>query len=223
MSWVDLLGYVASASVLLTFCVSTMVPLRMIAIASNVLFATFGAVAHIYPVLVLHVILFPINIARLIQIRRLVQGARTANDTELSIDTLLPFMSRRTLKAGETLVRKGEKADRIYYLTHGRMKIVEFGKSIEPGTVLGEIGVFARNQHRMATIICCSDCEVYELRDSKAKQLYFQDPSFGLAVLQLIISRFLEDLNTKPLADSEPERNPMSPDAVVHVPAAAAE
>jgi CRP-like cAMP-binding protein len=49
------------------------------------------------------------------------------------------------------------------------MKIVEFGKTIEPGTVLGEIGVFARNQNRMATIICCSDCEVYELRDKQSE------------------------------------------------------
>jgi hypothetical protein len=45
-----------------------MMPLRIIAICSNVLFAMFGAVAHIYPVLILHTVLFPVNIARLIEI-----------------------------------------------------------------------------------------------------------------------------------------------------------
>ena len=67
MSWTDLVGYVASASVLATFCMSTMVPLRAVAIFSNVLFVTFGALAHVYPVLVLHIILFPLNGVRLAQ------------------------------------------------------------------------------------------------------------------------------------------------------------
>jgi len=71
VNWIDLLGYAASVSVLATFCMSTMVPLRVVAIGSNILFATFGALAHIYPVLVLHVILLPINVTRLIQLLRL--------------------------------------------------------------------------------------------------------------------------------------------------------
>jgi hypothetical protein len=42
-------------------------PLRVVAIGSNVLFATYGALAHIHPVFLLHVVLLPINITRLIQ------------------------------------------------------------------------------------------------------------------------------------------------------------
>lgn len=194
MNWIDLLGYAASVSVLATFCMSTMVPLRVVAIGSNVLFATFGALAHIYPVLVLHVILFPVNIVRLVQILRLIRGIRTAHVTDLSVDSLLPFMSHRVLRAGQVLVSKGDKADRMYYLVSGKMEVSEIGKIIEPGAVLGEIGIFARDQKRMATVVCVSNCEVYELTESKAKQLYFQDRSFGLAVLQLIIARLLEDM-----------------------------
>jgi hypothetical protein len=68
MLWINLLGYAASASVLVTFCMSSIVPLRAVAICSNVLFAAFGALAHIYPVLVLHAILLPVNILRLMQV-----------------------------------------------------------------------------------------------------------------------------------------------------------
>jgi hypothetical protein len=68
VSWIDLLGYAASVSVLATFCMSTMLPLRVIAIFSNILFATFGALAHIYPVLLLHVVLLPVNVARLVEL-----------------------------------------------------------------------------------------------------------------------------------------------------------
>ena len=82
LSWIDILGYAAAASVLATFCMSTMVPLRVIAIGSNVLFASFGAFAHIYPVLVLHLILLPVNITRLIQIQRLIKGVRAAQGSD---------------------------------------------------------------------------------------------------------------------------------------------
>ncbi len=67
MPWIDVLGYAASACVLATFCMRAMIPLRVAAILSNVLFALFGALAHIHPVLLLHVVLLPVNIARLHQ------------------------------------------------------------------------------------------------------------------------------------------------------------
>jgi CRP/FNR family transcriptional regulator, cyclic AMP receptor protein len=195
MFWTDVVGWTASAAVLATFCMSTMMPLRVTAIISNVLFCTFGAIAHIYPVLILHAILLPVNVVRLVQIRRLVQGVQAAKSTDLSIESLLPFMSRKTLKAGDMLVRKGEEADRMFYLTRGNVEIQELGKIVGPGSVVGEIGVFARNRTRMATVVCTTDCEVYELSESKAKELYYQDPSFGYAVLQIIIGRLLENMN----------------------------
>ena len=74
MIWIDLLGYAASATVLATFCMKTMIPLRLTAILSNILFASFGLWAHIYPVMILHLILFPVNSLRLLEIRRRVRG-----------------------------------------------------------------------------------------------------------------------------------------------------
>lgn len=67
MNWVNLLGYAASIAVLATFCMTGMVSLRVIAIVSNVLFATYALFAHIPPVLVLHAVLLPINLIRLVQ------------------------------------------------------------------------------------------------------------------------------------------------------------
>ena len=194
MNRIDILGYAASVSVLATFCMSTMVPLRVIAIGSNVLFATFGALAHIYPVLVLHLILLPVNIARLIQILRLTRNISAAHALDLSVHSLLPFMSRRFVNAGEVLMRKGDKADRMYYLVNGQMEVRELGKIVKSGAILGEIGIFAHDQKRMATIVCVTDCELYEMSETKAKQLYVQDRFFGLAVLQLIIGRHLENM-----------------------------
>ena len=68
MSWTDVLGYAASAMVLATFCMSSMLYLRLVAIGSNVLFILFGLAAHIHPVLLLHLVLLPVNIARLVRV-----------------------------------------------------------------------------------------------------------------------------------------------------------
>ena len=193
MSWVDILGYAASAAVLATFCMSTMVPLRVLALGSNVLFAAYGYVEHLYPVLILHAALFPVNFLRLVQFQSLVNDVRNAHREDLPIDSLLPYMTKRDLSAGETLVRKGEKADRLYYLSEGELELTDFAKTLQRGAIFGEIGVFARNQERTATIVCRTDCRLYELSESKAKQLYFQDRSFGFAILQLIINRLLEN------------------------------
>ena len=61
----DMLGYAASCAVLASFLMRTMVPLRLVAILSNVLFAAFGYVQNIHPVLFLHMVLLPINVWRL--------------------------------------------------------------------------------------------------------------------------------------------------------------
>jgi CRP-like cAMP-binding protein len=193
MSWVTLLGYAASAAVLATFCMSTMIPLRVIALASNVLFMAYGYADHLYPVFFLHAILLPVNALRLVQFYRLVHDMRTAPRKDLSVQTLLPYMTRRKYSAGETLVRKGGRADRLFYLVDGEIEVLEIGKVLHAGVMVGEIGVFAPNQQRTATIVCRTDCNMLELTESKAKQLYFQDRSFGFAVLQLIISRLVED------------------------------
>ena len=193
MRWVDLLGYAASAAVLATFCMSTMIPLRVLALVSNVLFMAYGFVDHLYPVFILHALLFPVNALRLVQFQRLVRDMREAPREDLTIQTLLPYMAQRKFSAGETLVRKGDKADRLFYLANGELEVTDFHKVLTSGAMVGEIGVFAPNQRRTATIVCRTACSVLELTESKAKQLYFQDRSFGFAVLQLIISRLIEN------------------------------
>ena len=139
MSSLEILGYAASGAVLATFCMSTMIPLRIIALCSNVLFCGYGYFEHIYPVLVFHSILFPINMLRLIQFYRLVKDVRDAHREDLPIQSLLPYMQQVKLAAGETLTHKGEGADRLYFLVDGTLEISELGKKIEPGAVLGEL------------------------------------------------------------------------------------
>jgi uncharacterized protein YjiS (DUF1127 family) len=65
----DLLGYVASGLVLLTFTAKNMLTLRILAIFSNFAFICYGIIDSIRPVLCLHAILLPLNLTRLVQLR----------------------------------------------------------------------------------------------------------------------------------------------------------
>jgi hypothetical protein len=69
MPWVDIVGYAAALAVLGSFCMSTIMPLRILAIVSNVLFGVYGVLAHLYPVFFLHLILLPLNLFKLAQMQ----------------------------------------------------------------------------------------------------------------------------------------------------------
>jgi hypothetical protein len=78
-------GYLASALVFLTFYTKTMLPLRHLAIASNVAFIIYATFAQIHPVL-LHSILLPLNLFRLWQRHRLIADVADAAQ-DLSIES----------------------------------------------------------------------------------------------------------------------------------------
>lgn len=63
----DWLGYVASALVLITFSARSITTLRIVAIASNVMFVAYAVSAQLPPVLLLHLLLLPLNMWRLVQ------------------------------------------------------------------------------------------------------------------------------------------------------------
>ena len=65
MNFIEPIGYLASALVLATFCMRDMAALRCMAIASNLAFIAYGALADLGPVLLLHLLLLPVNVLRL--------------------------------------------------------------------------------------------------------------------------------------------------------------
>ena len=67
MSGVEALGFVAAGLVFATFCMKRLVPLRAVAISSNLAFILYGYSAGLKPVLVLHLVLLPVNVFRLLQ------------------------------------------------------------------------------------------------------------------------------------------------------------
>ena len=67
MNTVEGIGYLAASLVLAAFCMRSMDALRLAAIASNIAFIAYGYFGHLVPVLLLHALLLPINIYRLME------------------------------------------------------------------------------------------------------------------------------------------------------------
>jgi hypothetical protein len=63
---VDLAGYIASSLVFVTFYMRGMVPLRLVALCSNVAFLFYAGALHLLPIVILHGALIPVNVSRLV-------------------------------------------------------------------------------------------------------------------------------------------------------------
>jgi CRP/FNR family cyclic AMP-dependent transcriptional regulator len=144
MDYVNLMGWTAALLTLATFSMRTMIPLRLTAILSNLSFITYGSLAEIYPVVVLHCTLLPFNLLRLHQMRRLISKAHAASRSEFSLDWIKPYMFPKTYRSGDIIFQKGDSPDFLYYLESGRIHLVEIDVHVQPGNIFGEIAFFAR-------------------------------------------------------------------------------
>jgi CRP/FNR family cyclic AMP-dependent transcriptional regulator len=194
MNWQELIGYVGSGLTFMTFYMRAMLPLRYIALCSNVAFIVYGYFVGLYPVLLLHLILLPLNVVRILELRKLMRQVRLAGQGDVSIETLLPFMSRRRFKAGDVLFRKGDAAREMYYILEGVVYVEDVRMNIGRGQIAGIIGVFAPEKERPWTAVYKTDGEILALSEEKLMQVCYENPGFGMSVARLITKRAITDM-----------------------------
>ena len=188
------LGLLAAALYFISYGMKSMLPLRALALASNVFFIAYGFVQSSLPELVLHSVLLPLNARRLWEIRKLTtEIAQATQDSPVS-QWLLPHMRRRTFKAGEILFRKGDLADEVVYIASGQLKLQEHDQILGPGELIGEIGLFSPEKRRTQSIVCETDGELYRMTDEMIYHLYYQNPKLGFYFIRLIVERLLRDI-----------------------------
>jgi CRP/FNR family cyclic AMP-dependent transcriptional regulator len=154
----------------------------------------YGYLGGLYPVLILHFILLPLNGLRLREILRLARQISTATLGDLNMDWLKSFTSTRRAKSGDVLFRKGDVADAMFFVVSGRYRVAELGMDILSGQVVGELGLLAPNQLRTQTLECIDDGELLQITYEQLKQLYYQNPKFGFYFIQLASRRLFENI-----------------------------
>src|SRR5919201_1264128 len=98
----------------------TMIPLRIVAIASNIAFIAYallglryGVFDRVYPILVLHSTLLPLNLVRLRELKRMIASVRASNADE-AMEALIPYMKLEQYQEGDVVFRRGDPANKLY-------------------------------------------------------------------------------------------------------------
>ena len=198
--WIELLGWIGAAATFSAFSLRTMLPLRSLAVTANAAFVSYGYFAGVVPVLVLHAALLPLNLLRLVEILRLRRRAIATRADAHAFDWIARVEKPRSFPAGTRLITAGAPADDLYYLVSGRVRVVEAGRTLGPGTLFGEIAFFSESRRRTASVDCETDCRIVVLDEARFMAAFHQDPSFGLAILRLVARRLIENAEGAPAA-----------------------
>ena len=144
-------GLFASIFVVATYTMTTMIPLRVFGILTNIILIAFAIPMRHYPTLILHGVLLPLNIYRLHQMLQLVRNVKKSVTSDLSMDWLKPFMTERKYAAGDVLFYKNEKAEEMFYIVSGKYRLVESGMELPVGALVGELGMLSPSNKRTQT------------------------------------------------------------------------
>src|SRR5262245_5402750 len=119
------------------YWMNTMIPLRILAITTNVLFLIYASlwVPTVWPTVILNCIVLPLNVWRLFEMKKLVREAENASRSDLDMSWLRPFMSRRRVAEGEILFHKGDVAQAMYLVESGRFVLSEINLAVPVGGV----------------------------------------------------------------------------------------
>lgn len=193
MQWIEAFGYLGALMTLTTFSMKTMLRLRIVGIAANLVFITYGLLGHVYPVLMLHLTLLPLNAWRLWQLLRLTRQIREVSASRLSLEWLKPFSRGRSVQRGETLFRRGDTATEVLFVLSGRFRAVEADVALGRGDLIGELGLLTRGHTRTQTIVCEEQGSLLMLSFDEVRQMYFQNPRFGFCFLEIVAERLMRD------------------------------
>ncbi len=193
--WIEALGYLGALLTLGTYSMKTMIPLRVSGLCANCVFIAYGALASVYPQLLLHAVLLPLNSLRLYQMLQLVKQVKAAaQGGQLNLDWLKPFMNKRRCTAGDVIFQKGDLSSDMFYTLTGKYRLLEIDQQIGAGELVGELGLIEPELKRTLSFVCIETGDVLSISYFQVKQLYFQNPKFGFYLLQIIGQRLFQDI-----------------------------
>lgn len=195
ISALEIVGYLGSLFSIATYAMRTMVALRILAICSNLFSAAYGFMMDIYPMLILHVIVLPLNVWRLHEMRELVRKVKRSVNEGFDMKWLKPFMTSEKAFHEQVIFRKGDVADAMYLIVSGKFVLAESGIQLTEGALVGEFGLFTPENKRTQTLVCKHDAMLLKITYEHFRELYFQNPEFGYYFLQLTTRRVFENIH----------------------------
>jgi len=194
MTWFEAIGWLGTVLAVTGSAMKTIIPLRCIGIGANICSLVVAISLGNTPGIVANLILLPINSVRLYQMLGLIKRVKQASKSDLSMEWLKPFMTRRKTQTGEVLFAKGDVANCMFFTISGRYRLKEIGIELLQGQVVGEMGFMSPNNTRTQTLECLEAGEVLSISYDEVRQLYFQNPEFGFYFLRLASERLFSNM-----------------------------
>lgn len=104
-----------------------------------------------------------------------------------------PFVTTRTVRAGEALFRKGDEGREIFVVLRGAVRLMEIDVTLRAGSLFGEIALFSGRKERTTSAVWHEDGEVAMISDAKVMELCYKNPAFGFCLMRLAVERLLND------------------------------
>jgi CRP-like cAMP-binding protein len=187
-------GWIATILEVYAFQEKTMIPLRVAAVFACVFGFVYGYLSHAYPSMALALVLLPVNLWRLKELRRLIADSGAAVDRPSHYEWLRPFMHRADFPAGHVLFHKGDVGEAAFLIGAGEVYIPEHDATVGAGGLLGEIGLLSKGHVRTATAICRTDVRAWKISFDELEQLCLQDSKFCLHMARVIVQRYQANL-----------------------------
>ncbi len=185
-------GPLALLLAILASFMRTMPGLRAFAMAAAVLGIVAGAAAQIAWLWIGCAMALAVNAWRHLEARNTLR--RLTGDGEPSAGNLFAFVSRETLAPGQVLFKRGDAGDEMYLVVEGEIEIVELGKSMGPGQVLGEVALLVPSHKRTATARAKTPVTLARMTRRDMELTALQNPAFGFELLKLVARRLSADV-----------------------------
>jgi serine phosphatase RsbU (regulator of sigma subunit) len=121
-------------------------------------------------------------------------------ETALTLDGSpwpLATMHKECFAKGEYLFRIGDQADKLFLIHKGQIRLPELDVVVQPGQILGEMGLFSPGRRRTASAVSEETVEAYTMGRDEVVQLFSLNPSLALELMQLSNKRFIQNLRAE--------------------------
>lgn len=120
---------------------------------------------------------------------------------EIILSTLLPFLSTRKIKAGETIFRELDASDALYIVERGKVVVSKHvsGQTdivltrFSPGDFFGEMGLFDAAP-RSASAYAELDTTLWKLGRQAFHEILIDRPEIGARICYRLVSVFIQRL-----------------------------
>lgn len=192
MEILPILALAAAAAAIASAAMRTMPLLRLVGMGAAALALAYGFASGVAWISIAGALALAAHAWRHLETRATVK--RLAESEEPRPTTLFAFVGREQRPTGEILFRKGELGEEMYLIVEGWVELVELGKRLGPGQVLGELAMVVPSHKRSLTARTVTPVTLARMTKRDMELTALQNPAFGFEMLRLVSRRLSDDI-----------------------------